>query len=170
MSLLGLDIGITGCKAVAFGLDGATLAQAYREYPAEVWQAVCEVVGRATAGAAHDPVTALSVATHGESVLPVDAAGQPLGRFITALDTRAAEQTRWWQEHVGRERIFQMFQRVPGTKASGSGVGLALVKRIVEGHGGAITVESEGGRGSTFRFAWPDRLPMDPTGLDGGTR
>jgi xylulokinase len=53
-------------------------------------------------------VAALSVATHGESVLPVDAAGQPLGRFITALDTRAAEQTRWWQEHVGRERIFQI--------------------------------------------------------------
>ncbi len=62
MSLLGLDIGITGCKAVAFGLDGATLAQAYREYPlyqphpgwmeldpGEVWQAVCEVIGSVTA-------------------------------------------------------------------------------------------------------------------------
>ncbi len=121
MSLLGLDIGITGCKAVIFGLDGATLAHAYREYPlyqphpgwmeldpAEVWQAVCEVVGRATAGAAHDPVTALSVATHGESVVPVDAAGRPLSRFITALDTRAEEQARWWGEQVGRERLFQI--------------------------------------------------------------
>jgi xylulokinase len=121
MSLLGLDIGITGCKAVAFGLDGATLAQAYREYPlyqphpgwmeldpGEVWQAVCEVIGYVTSAAAHDPVTALSVATHGESVLPVDAAGRPLGRFITALDTRAVEQTRWWEERVGRERLFQI--------------------------------------------------------------
>ena len=121
MSLLGLDIGITGCKAVAFALDGATLAHAYREYSlyqphpgwmeldaGEVWQAVCEVIGRVTAAAAHDPVTALSVATHGESVLPVDTAGRPLSRFITALDTRAAEQARWWQEQLGRERIFQI--------------------------------------------------------------
>lgn len=121
MSLLGLDIGITGCKAVAFSLDGVALAQAYREYPlyqprpgwmeldpAEVWGAVCEVIGRVTAATANDPVTALSVATHGESVLPVDAAGRPLGRFITALDTRAAEQARWWQEQVGRARLFQI--------------------------------------------------------------
>lgn len=122
MSLLGLDIGITGCKAVAFGLDGATLVQAYREYPLyqpnpgwmeldpdEVWEAVCEVIGSvATGAAAHDPVTALSVATHGESVLPVDAGGRPLGRFITALDTRATEQARWWDETLGRDRIFQI--------------------------------------------------------------
>jgi xylulokinase len=121
MSLLGLDIGITGCKAVAFGLDGATLAQAYREYPlyqphpgwmeldpGEVWQAVCEVIGSVTAATVHDPVTALSVATHGESVVPVDPAGRPLCRFITALDTRAEEQARWWGEQVGRERLFQI--------------------------------------------------------------
>jgi xylulokinase len=31
-----------------------------------------------------------------------------LGRFITALDTRAAEQARWWEEQVGRQRIFQI--------------------------------------------------------------
>jgi xylulokinase len=123
MSLLGLDIGITGCKAMAFGLDGARLAQAYREYPlyqpypgwmeldpAEVWSAVSAVVGQVAtaAAAAHDAVTALSVATHGESVLALDAAGRPLGRFITALDTRAAEQARWWANRLGRERIFQI--------------------------------------------------------------
>jgi xylulokinase len=121
MSLLGLDIGITGCKAVAFGLDGAILAQAYREYPlyqphpgwmeldpGEVWQAVSEVIGSVAAAAANDPVTALSVATHGESVLPVEATGRPLGRFISAIDTRAGEQARWWDETLGRERIFQI--------------------------------------------------------------
>ena len=121
MSLLGLDIGITGCKAVAFRLDGQTLAQAYREYPliqpqpgwmeldpAEVWDAVREVIGRVTAAVRSDPVQALSVATHGESVLPVDAAGRPLCRFISAIDTRAEQQTRWWAEQVGRERLFQI--------------------------------------------------------------
>ena len=121
MSLLGLDIGISGCKAVAFNLDGQALAQAYREYrlyqpqpgwmeldPAEVWQAVTEVIGRVTAAVPGDPVRALSVATHGESVVPVDAAGRPLCRFITAIDTRAEQQMRWWAEHVGKERLFQI--------------------------------------------------------------
>lgn len=121
MSLLGLDIGITGCKAVAFGLEGQTLAQAYREYPliqpqpgwmeldpAEVWRAVCQVIGRVAAAVPNDPVRALSVATHGESVVPVDAAGRPLSRFITAIDTRAGPQMRWWAEHVGKERLFQI--------------------------------------------------------------
>ena len=53
------------------------------------------------------------------------------------------------------ESIFEIFQRVPGTTADGSGVGLALCKRIVERHGGQIGVTSEPGRGSCFEFTLP---------------
>ncbi|MBC8448315.1 MAG: hypothetical protein H8D78_11240 [Chloroflexi bacterium] len=119
MSLLGLDIGITGCKAVAFSPEGDMLAQAYREYrlyqpqpgwmeldPAEVWAAVAGVIRQVTAAVAADPVRALSVSTHGESVVPVDAQGRPIYGFITAIDTRAGEQARWWGERLGKERIF----------------------------------------------------------------
>jgi signal transduction histidine kinase len=53
------------------------------------------------------------------------------------------------------ERIFNLFEKLDGT-AQGTGVGLAIVKRIIEAHGGRIWAESEGvGKGTTFRFTLP---------------
>lgn len=54
------------------------------------------------------------------------------------------------------EQVFVMFKRLHGAGAyAGSGIGLAIVKRIVERHGGTVRAESQPGHGSTFYFSLP---------------
>jgi signal transduction histidine kinase/CHASE3 domain sensor protein len=60
------------------------------------------------------------------------------------------------------EKIFQAFQRVHPGHAPGDGMGLAIVRRIVQRHGGRAWVESSEGQGSTFFVTLPDRAPAAP--------
>ncbi|WP_373545994.1 ATP-binding protein [Chamaesiphon sp.] len=56
------------------------------------------------------------------------------------------------------ERIFEIFQAVnPQNRSDSTGIGLSIVRKIIETEGGTIRVESQIGTGTTFYFTWPQQ-------------
>jgi len=85
------------------------------------------------------------------------------GGSIIVRASLASERLVFFVEDTGKgipaeclNHLFEQFYRVPGQdEKSGVGLGLAIVKEIVMAHGGDVGVESEVGKGSTFRFSLP---------------
>ena len=119
MSILGLDIGTTGVKAVAFTTEGKPLASSYQEYhlispeegfleldPMEVLagtRKVCREVAEATTA---DPVSSLSISTLGEAALPVDENFEVLGNAIVGFDARGQEQKEQLAAKISNNEVF----------------------------------------------------------------
>jgi xylulokinase len=125
VSLLGIDVGTTACKAVAFDLTSRPLASATRDYPLQtpapgrleldanvVWDAV-EATVREVNATLTDPVTALAVSSQGEAVTPVGADGAVLAGSPVSFDTRAVEQCAQLEAAIGRERLAQITGQPP---------------------------------------------------------
>ena len=66
------------------------------------------------------------------------------------------------------DKVFVIFQRLHGRDAySGTGIGLALCKKIVEHHGGTIWIDTSYTRGTRFRFTLPIAADSDRDTADG---
>ncbi len=93
--------------------------------------------------------------------------GKPEGEVVVScITTGDVQEFRVRDNGVGIEvkhfeRIFKIFQSLePRTEMESSGLGLALVKKIVRHNGGKIRVESTAGEGSSFFFTIPVKLPF----------
>ena len=104
MSLLGIDVGTTGCKAAVFSREGQQIASAYEEYDnlrpepgwaeldaVDVWRRVKDTVRRVAAETASDPIEALAVSSLGEAMVPVTTERRVLGPSILNFDLRGEE-------------------------------------------------------------------------------
>lgn len=85
---------------------------------------------------------------------------EPPRIHVSASDTGDAVQFSVQDNGIGiepkyNEQIFGVFKRLHGREFPGTGIGLAVCKRIVEQRGGRIWVESELGKGATFHFTVP---------------
>jgi xylulokinase len=121
--LLGIDIGTSGCKIAAFGLDGTAVAQCTETYPTRYpapgcveqsamdwWAAVCRGVRRliGEGGLRAEQIDGVGVAGQSWAALPVDASGEPLRDAMIWLDARSGPQLERLRSEVGEERIFAL--------------------------------------------------------------
>lgn len=119
MSIIGLDIGTTGCKAIVFNREGQICGRSAREYSIltpqphwaeqdaeQVWQLAWSALKEAVAQAKDDLPLALALSCQGEAVIPVDHQGRPLRPAILGMDTRTGAENDWLVEQFGVETLF----------------------------------------------------------------
>jgi len=140
MSLLGIDVGTTGCKAAVFSEEGRLLASAYEEYDiqrpqpgwaeldaVEVWAKVKRTISQVVSSSALDPVKALAVSSLGEAMIPVTEDRQVLGPSILNFDARGEEYLESLSSILPNERLY----RINGNTL-GNHYGLTKLKWIKE--------------------------------------
>jgi len=119
MSLIGLDIGTTGCKACLFTTEGKLLGSASREYTVDfprpnwaeqdgenVWRLAQDALKELLNKTGEHNVEAISLSVHGEAVTAIDAQGHTLRPFILGMDTRTVEENRLLSAQFGASTLY----------------------------------------------------------------
>lgn len=131
MSLLGIDVGTSGCKAALFSLQGESLASAYHEYEAlspqagwaeldarAVWEDIKCCIQSIMGNHPSAEVHAISVSSLGEAVVPVSADRRILGPSILNYDCRGEEFLPGLKTNLSDESRFGINGNLPGNHYS----------------------------------------------------
>lgn len=132
MSLLGIDVGTTGCKAGVFSTQGDLLSLAYAEYNVErlqpgwaeldaqaAWKMIKTTIARAVTEAGdRDPIIALSVSSLGEAVVPVSQDRQILGPSLLNFDRRGETFLPGLRQALKDEILFSINGNILGNQYS----------------------------------------------------
>jgi len=129
MISLGIDIGGTGCKCVAFGENGRQIAVAYAEYPLEAGQVnlpaemLSACVFQVIADCARkipnkQDIVAVTVSSFGESFVAVDEEGAALTDILLYFGNTQSEEFDWLVQSVGEETFMRIARILPDASYS----------------------------------------------------
>lgn len=122
MSVLGLDVGTSTCKGVVLSADGSILAQEQYAYadavrldgpraelpPSCFEDSVKTIVAALAARCKDDPIRAIAVSSHGETLIPIGADGKPLADAMLSMDRRCQENSDGLTSLLGQETIYSI--------------------------------------------------------------
>lgn len=121
MSFLSIDVGSSRCKAAIFSSSGEMLAirfavyaphcrrPGFAELNADTFlNVVITLASELARIPLSETVQAVCFSSHGETVIPVSAAGQALGPAILNMDMRAIEEAAWIEDEMGRRQLFML--------------------------------------------------------------
>ncbi len=117
VSIIAVDVGTSGCKAIRFSENGRVLSRATVAYspdfplpghaelhPDVFWNALSHTLHELAADCTD--VAALCISSHGETFIPVDAVGCPIGPAILNMDNRAVAEAEQIDRELGRRHLF----------------------------------------------------------------
>lgn len=127
MSLLGIDVGTSGCKSAVFSEKGQKLTNAFRSYEIikeqdgyaeldsiDIWVKIKDTITEVSTQVKHDPIEALSVSSLGEAMVPVTKDRVILGNSILGTDIRGEEFIKKLLLSITSEEIFHTNGNFPG--------------------------------------------------------
>ena len=124
MSYIGLDIGITGTKAIVFSIDGKIIAKSYYDYgdeykenlrhkgeqnPKHILNGIKKVIGDCNTLSLKDKPKTIAVSVSGDDMFPADKRGNPLFNVIAGFDSRGFEYREFVAQKMdGVENLFSV--------------------------------------------------------------
>ena len=120
--IMGIDAGTSRVRVLVFEMDGTVVAEGSSEPKVDrpnpgwastesedLWSSCLEAMKIAVSGVAHPKrIRSIAVASVGEAAVPLDGKWEPLYPVIAWYDARTADQVKWLEQKIGKQRLFDI--------------------------------------------------------------